>query len=116
MKRSATSASEPFAKRVRLAIERDVIVKEEDVIIKEENTYILPTSCVYEVYHEIKYSPNCSPSKECVVNEKSYKCELCDFSAKYKSKLVTHMITHTAEKPFKCSVCEYCAEHYGNLV
>ncbi|XP_069363587.1 uncharacterized protein [Maniola hyperantus] len=41
------------------------------------------------------------------VDDKPFKCTLCQYKSKYKSALVKHVKMHTGDKPFACDLCEY---------
>ena len=40
------------------------------------------------------------------LDEKRYKCNICEKKFLCKSKVARHMVTHTGEKPHKCGICE----------
>lgn len=46
-----------------------------------------------------------------------FKCEYCEYTAKYKSIMSTHTRTHTGERPFKCTHpgCSYAASQKVGL-
>ena len=46
---------------------------------------------------------------------KPFKCQICDYAAKQKSTLVTHMRSHTGEKPYRCHQCSYTAKQQTQL-
>ena len=44
-------------------------------------------------------------------DERPFSCEVCDFKAKSKKYISTHMkIAHSEEKPFICDQCDYRAK------
>lgn len=57
-----------------------------DNIVKTEDATAVDTSCVFEVYEEVKFSPACSSSKDRLINENVY-----------------HMKSRTGVIPNKCS-------------
>ena len=40
------------------------------------------------------------------LDERRYKCNICEKKFLCKSKVARHMVTHTGEKPHKCGICE----------
>ena len=42
-------------------------------------------------------------------------CPKCDFSTCYSGNLPAHMLTHTAERMFNCEYCDYRAKSKGRL-
>ena len=55
------------------------------------------------------------PIREANNEEKSSKCDQCDYASSHASKLRIHLKTHTGEKPNKCSQCDYASSYIGNL-
>ncbi|XP_066263265.1 zinc finger protein 845-like [Branchiostoma lanceolatum] len=82
--------------------------------------------------------------KKCTSEERRYKCDLCDYSAIYKShlkrhvmakhsnhrphkcpscvfstvnekSLKNHMVVHSNEKPYSCAICDYSTKRKYNL-
>ena len=47
--------------------------------------------------------------------EKSKKCNQCDYAASQASYLRTHVKTHSGEKPNKCNQCDFASSTAGNL-
>ncbi|XP_023950899.2 zinc finger protein 615 [Bicyclus anynana] len=45
--------------------------------------------------------------KDAVKTETHYICDTCETKFDFKSKLVTHMRTHTEKRYFKCKICDY---------
>ncbi|KAF5287430.1 hypothetical protein FQR65_LT12255 [Abscondita terminalis] len=39
--------------------------------------------------------------------EKTFRCNFCDYSSSWKHQLKSHMYKHSGEKPFKCDKCDY---------
>ncbi|XP_068617064.1 zinc finger and SCAN domain-containing protein 31-like [Brachionichthys hirsutus] len=56
-------------------------------------------------------------ASESVIGEKSVRCEICGKAFRYKSKLKTHLRTHTGERLFTCKTCDedfrFCEAHTG---
>ena len=47
--------------------------------------------------------------------EKSNKCNLCEYASSRAGHLRTHMKMHSGEKSNKCSQCDYASSQAGNL-
>ena len=47
--------------------------------------------------------------------EKSYKCNQCEYASSVKSSLRRHLKTHSGEKSNKCSQCDYASSDASNL-
>ena len=48
---------------------------------------------------------------------KSYNCPECDYTTNRSYKyLELHMMKHSDERPFVCDLCEYSAKTRGNLL
>ena len=43
--------------------------------------------------------------KRCIIGEKPFKCDQCDFACIQSFDLVKHKFTHSGDKPYKCDVC-----------
>ena len=41
--------------------------------------------------------------------EKSNKCNQCDYASSRADKLMTHLKTHSGEKPYKCKQCDFAS-------
>ncbi|CAL4077758.1 unnamed protein product, partial [Meganyctiphanes norvegica] len=60
-----------------------------------------------------QYSSNWSSSNN--TSRGHLRCNLCNFTAKYQSRLMRHMATHTGERPHICPYCPYSAAQKGDL-
>ena len=45
-------------------------------------------------------------SKKCTLSTKSFACDVCKKSFKFKSYLNVHRRIHSGERPYKCNVCD----------
>ena len=48
-------------------------------------------------------------------NEKSYKCDQCDFASPQVGNLKRHKKIHSGEKPYHCHQCNFAAIRSGDL-
>ena len=62
-----------------------------------------------------KYSEPGNFSRILQRNEKSDKCNHCDYTSSYANILKTHLKTHSGEKSNKCNQCNYASAQAGNL-
>ena len=47
---------------------------------------------------------------------KTFKCEICDYSSSYKGSLTKHIASgYNAKKSFKCDICDHSFSTKGNL-
>lgn len=51
----------------------------------------------------------------CVVQDKPYKCAMCDRGFLYKEELQEHAESHEAAKPYKCDICGAGLSHISAL-
>ena len=49
------------------------------------------------------------------VQEKSNKCNQCNYASSLKSSLKRHFKTHSGEKPNKCNQCDFASSEGGTL-
>jgi uncharacterized Zn-finger protein len=49
------------------------------------------------------------------MKKKQYKCDICNKSFKWYSKLQAHKLVHTGEKPYRCYVCNKSFTEKGSL-
>ncbi|XP_063383310.1 zinc finger protein 84-like [Cydia fagiglandana] len=54
-------------------------------------------------------------NKSIKVQEKRYKCDLCNYSTDEKYRLKVHGKVHSGEKPFKCKLCSYSTAYKAHL-
>lgn len=48
-------------------------------------------------------------------NAKRFKCDQCDYTNAYQSRIREHKQKHSAEKPFECEQCNGRFSYIGNL-
>ena len=62
---------------------------------------------------------NWNRNKKCAqagtFQEKSNKCNQCDFASSYASALRRHLKTHSGEKPNRCNQCDYASSQASDL-
>ena len=62
-----------------------------------------------------KYSEPGNFSRILHRNEKSDKCNHCDYTSSNANILKTHLKTHSGEKANKCNQCNYASSQAGNM-
>lgn len=59
---------------------------------------------------------NAKSSKQSIkIQEKRYKCDLCNYATDEKYRLKVHGKVHSSEKPFKCNLCSYSTAYKAHL-
>lgn len=81
---------------------------------------VLPTSKEIEDEENVKESGensiNGQENPALVVDEKPFKCHMCEAKFKFEIRLMNHVRVHTGEKPFKCEHCDLAYRSEEKLV
>ncbi|KAF6019973.1 hypothetical protein EB796_021715 [Bugula neritina] len=85
----------------------------EYLVVKVE----VPTDVEIELEPAEQHGEHLSAVNDISVNkdEKPFQCSRCDYKCNQRSRLATHILTHTGEKPFQCSRCDYRCALKSNL-
>ncbi|XP_063540105.1 zinc finger protein 431-like [Cydia strobilella] len=68
------------------------------------------------VKNEVNRSTSQKPSNKSIkIQEKRYKCDLCNYATDEKYRLKVHGKVHSNEKPFKCNLCSYSTAYKAHL-